>query len=134
MNNTKQRQLIYETVQNNYDHPTADEIFHIVRAKMPNISLGTVYRNLGLLAEQNKIRKISVPGKADHFDRESPWHDHMVCEKCGRMFDIMLNNTDAPSLVQQLSHASHMQVTSYWLVANCICPDCQETQDSIVAS
>lgn len=122
MNHTKQRQLIYETVQNSYDHPTADEVFHAVRVKMPNISLGTVYRNLGVLTELHKIRKISVPGQADHFDRMGPWHDHMVCEKCGRMFDITLEAH--PPLAEQLAMQSGMRITSYSLVASCICMDC----------
>lgn len=126
MNNTKQRQLIYETVQNSYDHPTADEIFQSVRESMPNISLGTVYRNLGVLAELDMIRKISVPGQADHFDRMSEWHDHMICEKCGRMFDFKLEHES--SLADQIASSSGMRVTGYSLVAHCICTQCEAKQ------
>ena len=122
MNNTKQRQMVYEFVSTSYDHPTADEVFRAVRAEMPNISLGTVYRNLGVLTELGKIRKIAVPGQADHFDRVGPWHDHMVCEHCGRMFDITLEAH--PPLAEQLEAQSGMQVTGYSLVASCICADC----------
>ncbi len=120
MNRTKQRQLVYEMVQNSFSHPTADDVFQSVRTQIPNISLGTVYRNLGLLVETGMLRKISVPGQPDHFDRMSEWHDHMVCEKCGNLFDVTL----AHSLTEQLAAQSGMHITGYSLVANCVCPDC----------
>lgn len=120
MNRTKQRQLVYETVQNSFSHPTADDVFQSVRAAMPNISLGTVYRNLGVLVDMGMLRKIAVPGQPDHFDRMTEWHDHMVCEKCGRLFDVTLEH----SLPEQLAERSGMHITGYSLVANCICPDC----------
>ena len=124
MNNTKQRQLVLDYVAGSYDHPTADEVFRAVRAEMPNISLGTVYRNLGVLTELGRIRKIAVPGQADHFDRVGPWHDHMVCEHCGRMFDITLKAH--PPLAEQIAAQSGMRVTGYSLVASCICPHCAD--------
>lgn len=124
MNNTKQRQIIYDTVANSYSHPTADEVFKIVRQSMPNISLGTVYRNLGVLTDIGKIRKIAVPGSADHFDRMSEPHDHMVCECCGHMYDIALPHES--TLAEQISQISGMKVTNYWLMANCICKECEE--------
>lgn len=129
MNNTRQRTLIYETVQGSYEHPTADDVFRTVRRTMPNISLGTVYRNLNVLTELGKIRKISVPGQPDHFDRQGDWHDHMVCEQCGKMIDITLNTV--PSLADQLAMQSGMEVTGYSLVAQCICPACAEKQKEI---
>lgn len=129
MNNTKQRTLIYETVQSSYEHPTADDVFQAVRLKMPNISLGTVYRNLNVLTELGKIRKISVPGQPDHFDRHSPWHDHMVCEKCGKMIDITL--CGSPSLTEQLAQQSGMQITGYSLVAQCVCPVCAAEDEQL---
>lgn len=126
MNNTKQRTLIYETVQGSYAHPTADDVFREVRQTLPNISLGTVYRNLNVLTELEKIRKISVPGQPDHFDRQSTWHDHMVCVHCGKVLDVTLRST--PSLEQQLAVQSGLQITGYALVAYCVCPACEKQQ------
>ena len=122
MNNTKQRTLIYETVQGSSSHPTADDVFRAVRTKMPNISLGTVYRNLNVLTELGKIRKISIPGQPDHFDRQGDWHDHMVCVHCGRMLDITLQAM--PTLPEQLALQSGLTITGYSLVAQCVCPEC----------
>lgn len=128
MNNTKQRRLIYETVQNSYAHPTADEVFRLVREQLPNISLGTVYRNLGVLTEAGQLRKIAVPGQPDHYDRMGQWHDHMVCEHCGRMFDIQLSGS--PSLIEQLQRQAGVEITGYSLVARCVCAACAREQVS----
>lgn len=130
MNHTKQRTLIYETVQESKAHPTADDVFRAVRQKMPNISLGTVYRNLNVLSELGKIRKISVPGQPDCFDRQGNWHDHLICEKCGKIIDVTLQYT--PSLTEQLAELSGLQITGYSLVARCICSECAKKQQESI--
>lgn len=85
--NTKQRQLILEAVQSRCDHPSAEQIFRQVREKDPKISLGTVYRNLAILAEEGKLLDLRL-SEADRFDRTTAPHDHFFCENCGRIFDI----------------------------------------------
>lgn len=129
MNKTKQRQLIMDLVQQSYDHPTADDVFRVVRQTIPNISLGTVYRNLGVLTDTGAIRKISVPAQADHFDRNTQWHDHMVCVDCGRMFDVNVCST--PTLIEQLAAQSGMRVLGYSLVAQCLCAACAGVQGQL---
>lgn len=129
MNRTRQREIILQTVLISRAHPTADDVYQIVREQMPNISLGTVYRNLGLLSDLGKIRKINVTGQADRFDRANDWHDHMICIKCGKILDITLDCT--PSIPELLSVQSGLQILDYSLVAQCICPHCsQYTSDS----
>ncbi len=122
MNRTRQREVILQTVVNSRIHPTADDIYQIVRIKMPNISLGTVYRNLSLLCNIGKIRKINVVGQADRFDRANDWHDHMICIKCGKIIDITLECS--PSIPELLSEQSGLEILDYSLVAQCICQDC----------
>ena len=63
---TKQRQLILEAVRATNSHPTADELFQMIRRKLPTISLATVYRNLNFLSDIGEIRKLSMPGMHDH--------------------------------------------------------------------
>lgn len=90
--NTKQRQIILAAVQSRCDHPNAEQIFRQVRETDPKISLGTVYRNLAILAEEGKILDIRLAG-ADRFDLTTMPHDHFYCEVCGSVSDIRLGGT-----------------------------------------
>ena len=68
MRYSKQRELVMQTVQQLCDHPTAEEIYDKAAQECPNLSLGTVYRNLNSLVEAGRVRRVSIPGKADRFD------------------------------------------------------------------
>lgn len=85
---TKQRTVILEELRKLSSHPTADELYLIVRAKMPHISLGTVYRNLCFLSEQGKILKLEMPGNVYRFDGNTEPHQHVRCIYCGKVADI----------------------------------------------
>ena len=76
MRYSKQRELIRNQVQPRSDHPTANAIYAALREVCPGLSLGTVYRNLNCLVDAGSIRRVEVPGHADHFDppRPPPWH------------------------------------------------------------
>ena len=87
---TRQRTIILEELRKVVTHPTADEIYTMVRRRLPRISLGTVYRNLDLLTEQGVILKIESAGNSKRFDGNTSPHQHARCQKCGRMADLML--------------------------------------------
>jgi len=61
-------------MENNYSHPTADEVYEMARKGNPNISRGTVYRNLNLLAENGEIARLNMPIGPDHYDCQTPHH------------------------------------------------------------
>jgi len=65
MKHSKQRELIRQTVQHSPEHLTADQVYEQLKTEHATLSLGTVYRNLNLLAEQGVIRRIPVSGGAD---------------------------------------------------------------------
>ncbi len=69
-------------------HPTADEIYEKLRKTHPNLSLGTVYRNLGALAQNGDILRVTVPEGKDRYDFRLDKHEHMLCGTCGRVYDI----------------------------------------------
>lgn len=121
MIHTKQRQLILEAVKESSTHPTADELFQQIRTRLPTISLATVYRNLNLLAEDGVIRKIAMPGMPDRFDRNMETHDHLWCERCGRVFDFTLPQ----AIDRQIEEVSGMEVRQYTLVAQGRCATCR---------
>ena len=85
---SRQRECILKNLQSRRDHPTADMVYESVQIEEPNISLGTVYRNLSFLAENGQILKISTGIGPDHFDGFTEAHNHFVCRKCGRVLDL----------------------------------------------
>jgi Fur family ferric uptake transcriptional regulator len=85
---TRQRMIILEALQSVASHPTANEIFELARRKLPSISLGTVYRNLDILAEGGKILCLNRAGAQKRFDGAVRRHHHVRCTACGRVSDI----------------------------------------------
>ena len=102
MNFSRQREIIYEQVRNFPVHPTAEEVYRALKNDNPNLSLGTVYRNLNQLSEAGMLLKIPIADGSDRFDGRTDRHYHMICEKCGRVFDVELDCLDAiPQTVLQ---------------------------------
>ncbi|MGW8160846.1 MAG: Fur family transcriptional regulator [Desulfobulbales bacterium] len=87
---TSQRQVILEELQKVTSHPTANEVFDMVRKRLPRIGLGTVYRNLDLLADMGIIRKLEIGGEQKRFDGDTSPHYHIRCVKCNRVEDIFI--------------------------------------------
>ena len=85
---SRQRESIKACLMNRKDHPTADALYTSIREEFPNISLGTVYRNLNLLVELGEIQKFSCVDGTDHFDYITSPHYHFVCRHCGKIIDI----------------------------------------------
>ena len=87
---SKQRESIKEFLATRRDHPTADVVYMGVRQSFPNISLGTVYRNLTLLADMGEITRLRVGDGVDHFDYDTSPHYHFICSRCGCVKDLEL--------------------------------------------
>ncbi|MBQ3104278.1 MAG: transcriptional repressor [Lachnospiraceae bacterium] len=85
---SRQREAIREFVMSRHDHPTADVVYMNVRREFPNISLGTVYRNLTLLADIGQLTRIRLGDGVDHFDAITEPHYHFVCKECGVVYDL----------------------------------------------
>jgi len=85
---SRQRESIKQYLATTYDHPTADMVYLHVKEEFPNISLGTVYRNLNLLADMGEAIKIATPNGGDRFDGRTNPHNHFLCTKCGKIIDL----------------------------------------------
>ena len=83
---SRQREAILKNLQHRTDHPSADMVYESIRSEIPNISLGTVYRNLNTLSESGAILRFSVEGK-ERFDGNITPHIHFVCNGCGAIHD-----------------------------------------------
>lgn len=88
LKHSKQRDLIKEFLMTRKDHPTADTVYMNVRQQNPTISLGTVYRNLTLLADIGEISRLRLGDGVDHFDADTSPHYHFVCTHCGSVIDL----------------------------------------------
>lgn len=91
---SKQREAIRDFLAHSEEHPTADMVYMNLRESFPNISLGTVYRNLSLLSETGQILKLNMRDGADRFDGRITPHDHFVCEKCHCVEDIFPDDNE----------------------------------------
>lgn len=91
---SRQRECIREFLSERYDHPTAETVYINVKKDFPNISLGTVYRNLSLLTEIGEIKKISTGIGPDRFDWNTSPHYHVLCTECGSVSDLKMENID----------------------------------------
>lgn len=102
MRYSRQRNLILDIVRCTDTHPTADWIYRKARLTMPSIGIATVYRNLNMLAEAGDIKKISMPGSEDRFDRDVTAHSHMRCEKCGALIDLKPLSEEAHAELEKM--------------------------------
>ena len=87
---SRQRESIKDLLNSSCNHPTADAVYMSVRQEFPNISLGTVYRNLNLLADLGEAIKITTPNGGVHFDGRTEPHYHFCCNNCGEVIDLNL--------------------------------------------
>ncbi len=119
---TNQRQVILEELRSVTSHPTAEEVYHMAKRRMPRISLGTVYRNLDVLAELGLVRVLEMASHQKRFDGDMRPHYHIRCQVCGRVDDIW-EPLSLPLDSQSIS--TSYQITGYELELTGICPQCQ---------
>lgn len=94
LKHSRQRDAIKEYLASTTAHPTADTVYLHVREEFPNISLGTVYRNLNLLTDLGEAIKITAPDGGDRFDAQTMPHYHFYCKVCGNIYDMDFSNMD----------------------------------------
>ncbi len=87
-NYSKKRVAILEALQNTKVHPTAEWVYKTLKTEHPNLSLGTVYRNINKFCEDNKLKSVGTFAGQEHFDACMEPHGHFVCEKCSAIIDI----------------------------------------------
>lgn len=121
--NTIQRTLVLESINRMKSHPTADEVYEDVVEKYPSISRATVYRNLNLLAQMGKIRRLEVPGSPDHYDHIVPRHCHVKCDICGRLYDVDMDFVKG--LEQGIRDTHGFDFTDYEIIFHGTCPTCK---------
>ena len=120
---TKQRQLILDELRGVTSHPTADEVYQMVRKRLPKISLGTVYRNLEIMSDCGIIQKLDIGGTQKRFDGNASVHYHVRCIECGRVDDL-----DLPpdfNVEKEASRLTNFKILRHRLEFTGICPGCR---------
>ena len=113
---TKQKALILKIINESYDHMTVEEVYKKALIEMPDIALATVYNNINSLFKSGDIRKFVLTDGMAHYDKQIP-HDHLVCEKCGKILDVELGGKYSQILNNKsLSKATGKKVTGYELI------------------
>ncbi len=126
MRYSRQRELILKKVEALSCHPTAEEIYELSREECPSLSLGTVYRNLNGLTEAGRVRRVSVPGQPDRFDRLLRPHSHIYCTNCGTVTDVSLDDEAVLALIRK----SAPEVSDYSLTMFGYCEECRKASQN----
>ena len=123
---SKQRESIKNFLVTRYDHPTAETVYLNIRKEFPNISLGTVYRNLNLLAEIGEIQKLSPGIGPDRFDGNPAPHYHFICRHCGCVMDLTVSGLDHINILagQDFDGEIEGHITYFYGV----CPSCKASE------
>lgn len=120
---SRQRESIKNSLAARRDHPTADILYADIREEFPNISLGTVYRNLNLLVELGEIQKLSFGDGSDHFDAKILPHYHFVCKCCRQVTDLPMGHLDEINSLAQRYYSGTIE--GHTTVFYGICDKCQ---------
>ena len=122
---SKQKEAILRVLKGTNSHPTADWVYEQVRREIPNISLGTVYRNLRVLKQAGEILELELVGTLSRFDANAQNHYHFRCEQCGRIFDVgePLDKTIDGRVAQKTG----FRVNNHLLEFRGLCKDCQRS-------
>ena len=126
---TKQRRVILEEIQKVNTHPTADEVYKMVRLRLPRISLGTVYRNLEILFGSGLIQKIGPLASQMRFDGVIENHYHIRCSHCGKVEDAEVESIG--KINDAICNIRNYNVTGYKLEFIGICKDCMKSKISL---
>jgi Fur family ferric uptake transcriptional regulator len=121
---TRQRRIILEELRGNRTHPTASDVYELVRRRLPQISLGTVYRNLELLSEQGLVRKLELGNSQRRFDAVTENHYHLRCVQCGRIEDAPIE--PVMTLENAVRGASNYEIIGHRLEFMGLCPACRK--------
>ncbi|SRR6056297_1018197 len=129
---SKQRQYILEYLRDTDSHPTAQMIYDGIRDEFPNLSLGTVYRNLNILVDQGQVNRLQYGSTFDRYDADTYEHYHFICTQCGKVFDLPLEPKE--NLEAAAEKVSGHRVHGHKIDFFGICESCGRQNENNAAS
>ena len=125
---SRQRESIKNFLATRYDHPTAETVYMNIKEEFPNISLGTVYRNLNLLAEIGEIQKLATGFGPDRFDGNALPHYHFICNHCGSVLDLSVTGLDHINILASQNFDGEVEGHITYFYGKC--PTCAKEKSS----
>ena len=124
--NFRKRNAILTCLRETTTHPSAEWVYAQLKPEIPDLSLGTVYRNLALFKEQGQIISLGTVKGVERFDGDTSPHVHFICNECGCVLD--LEGIAVPDeLRSAVSHNSGASVTGCSLTFTGVCMNCQKS-------
>lgn len=124
---SRQREEILKLLKKSKNHPTADWIYTTLKQQMPDLSLGTVYRNLSLLEQNGDIQKLTFGPSFHHYDGNPEPHCHFLCSCCGNIYDLM--GHDFSHMIDQIRANTDFTVSGFRLEFYGICSPCKKRKE-----
>ena len=126
-NFSRKREAIYNTLRGTTVHPTAEWVYETLKPDYPDLSLGTVYRNIKKFCESGKVRSVGVIRGQEHFDGDTSKHSHFVCSGCGRVLDIF-EPVVAEDTLADIEMKHEFRIMSEDILFSGVCPNCKEIE------
>ena len=122
---SKKREAILSARRGTKSHPSAEWVYQTLKPTHPDLSLGTVYRNLALFRQQGVIQSVGVVNGQERFDADTSLHHHFVCERCGSVLDLDFRQEQEDSWDQAVSEQYGFKTLRHELIFYGICKTCQ---------
>jgi len=121
--NTIQKQIILDHIKKTKSHPTASELYEMIKMNNPKIGQATVYRNLKNMANNGDI--VIIPGKnnINRYDGDPTHHNHFICEHCGKVIDIYISRN---IINQEIEDKYGIKIKRESTIYEGICEDCNK--------
>ena len=121
---SRQRQAIIDYLRHTTEHPTADMVYTHVRELYPNVSLGTVYRNLNLLTEEGEILRLTQGTSSERFDGNITPHYHFICNHCKHVLDLKTTSLEHINTLANVGFDGIVE--GHQVLFHGICPSCKK--------
>ena len=123
--NSKKRQVILEALAATTAHPTAQELYQQLKPDYPDLSLGTVYRNLSVLAEEGLVVSVAHVNGQERYDARVEPHTHFICRRCARVIDLLELEDAISGMYGEIEHRFGCLPESHTLTVSGLCPNCR---------
>ena len=126
---SRKRERIYEWILSRDDHPSAEEIYLALRPEFPDLSLGTVYKNLHFLEDHGRISRVLSPQGVEHYDWRTEGHGHFICRSCGMIRDLEIPDETRACLPRTSADGGRSETCT--MTAFGLCPQCLSGQEHV---
>lgn len=119
---SRQREAIKSYLMSTMTHPTAEAVYDMLKNDFPNISLGTVYRNLNFLVEHGEALRLNCGDGSEHFDGNTLPHNHFICRCCNRIIDLKMDGIDHIDIIANAGFGGTIE--EHVIYFRGVCEDC----------